>query len=428
MGAVQPIVVPQSLAYVLNNAGDKSNVDFSYLVDTAQRESALNPNAKASGSSATGLFQFLDSSWLQVMKEEGPRLGYQKYADAITTDKDGDYVIKDKALRTKILALRQDPQVAADMAAAYTQSNGDYLKDKFGRMPSPGELYIAHFLGPQGAEKLFKAGLDNPDQVAAKLFPNQAKANPQIFYQDGHSRTIREVYKALVAKHDGIVASPVPDAAPDPKFSTHLLASGDAASKWSTEEVPSRFTKADMSFTSLFATQKPTGVPQPLLGSEAAQPLIDGYGKQAVSLVAPQAAPVPYPAPARPADPGQPLALMSPDQVIPPEPLQAIDNAMSGEPDDDSGGNASIGDPFDAPTPLLGTGPAAAATAPLALMADGTTDPQAPAAADLGMPAEPELQPPPPDNGLPQGRVLMSPGTHQPNAAFFTQLLTQTRF
>ena len=44
---VQPIVVPQSLAYVLNNAGDKSNVDFNYLVETAQRESALNPSAKA---------------------------------------------------------------------------------------------------------------------------------------------------------------------------------------------------------------------------------------------------------------------------------------------------------------------------------------------------------------------------------------------
>ncbi len=89
---------------------------------------------------------------------------------------------------------------------------------------------------------------------------------------------------------------------------------------------------------------------------------------------------------------------------------------MSGKPDD-SDAAPSVGDPFDAPTPLLGGD---AATAPLALMADGTTDPQPPA-------AKPELQPPP-DPGIPQGRVLMSPGAHQPNAAFFTQLLTQTRF
>src|SRR3569832_2519630 len=177
---VQPITIPQSLAYVLNNAGDKSDVDFNYLLQTAQRESSLNPNAKAPSSSAVGLFQFLDSTWLQVMKEEGPRLGYQHYADAITTDKDGDYVIKDKKLRAEVLKLREDPQVAADMAAAFTRSNGAYLEGKFGRMPSPGALYIAHFLGPQGAEKMINAWLDNPDQIAAKLFPSQARANRQI--------------------------------------------------------------------------------------------------------------------------------------------------------------------------------------------------------------------------------------------------------
>ena len=73
---VQPIAVPQSLAYVLNAAGDRNGVDFDYLLQTAMRESSLNPAAKATGSSAVGLFQFLESTWLQVMKEQGPRLGY----------------------------------------------------------------------------------------------------------------------------------------------------------------------------------------------------------------------------------------------------------------------------------------------------------------------------------------------------------------
>src|SRR5690606_895314 len=129
-------------------------------------------------------------------------------------------------------------QVAADMAAAFTQSNGAYLERKFGKHPSPGELYIAHFLGPQGAEKLFRAGLDNPDQVAAKLFPRQARANPQIFYDSGEPRTIRELYRALVAKHVGTPATVPP--VDDPKFATQRLAqSGD--SRWPTETVPSRF-------------------------------------------------------------------------------------------------------------------------------------------------------------------------------------------
>ena len=96
---VQPIAVPQSLAAMISAAGDKSNVDFDYLLQTAMRESSLNPEAKAATSTAVGLFQFLKSTWLEVMKEEGPRLGYQQYADAITKTRDGDYYISDATTR-----------------------------------------------------------------------------------------------------------------------------------------------------------------------------------------------------------------------------------------------------------------------------------------------------------------------------------------
>src|SRR5688572_7528702 len=120
---VQQIAVPQSLAAMLAAAGDKSNVDFDYLVQTAMRESSLNPEAKAATSSAVGLFQFLKSTWLQVMKEEGPRLGYQHYADAITKTRGGDYFVADAETRAEILKLREDPQVAADLAAAFTAEN-----------------------------------------------------------------------------------------------------------------------------------------------------------------------------------------------------------------------------------------------------------------------------------------------------------------
>ncbi|HWA20753.1 MAG TPA: transglycosylase SLT domain-containing protein [Devosia sp.] len=259
---VQPITVPQSLALVLNSAGDKSGVDFDYLLQTAIRESSLNPEAKAPSSSAVGLFQFLDSTWLQVMKQEGPRLGYQDYADAITRDSDGDYVVKDKAKRAEILKLREDPQLAADLAAAFTRSNGAYLQEKFGRMPSPGELYIAHFLGPQGAERLFNAGLENPDQIAAKLFPRQAKANRAIFYAGDHARTIKEVYRALVAKHDGT---------PDPSFVAQQLVGAPAAEppRWPIEELPSRLALKGPAFDSLFLAGPVPGTPQPMAAADA---------------------------------------------------------------------------------------------------------------------------------------------------------------
>lgn len=267
---VQPISVPQSLAYVLNSAGTKSGVDFDYLLQTAIRESSLNPTAKASTSSATGLFQFLESTWLQVMKDEGPRLGYQNYADAITETRDGDFVIKDPKLKAEVLKLREDPQIAADLAAAFTRNNGAYLHEKFGRMPSAGELYIAHFLGPKGAEKMFTAGLADPDQIASKLFPKQAKANPSIFYDDGQPRTIRQVYRALVQKHEG--------GPNDAAFAAQQLA-GDPAnpaplafgpgSKWpDTQPLPSRFGPDDMSFTGLFSNESAPVQPRVLMSPQ----------------------------------------------------------------------------------------------------------------------------------------------------------------
>jgi hypothetical protein len=256
--AVQPISVPQSLAYVLNNAGNKNGVDFNYLLQTAMRESSLNPNAKAGTSSAVGLFQFLESTWLQVMKDEGPRLGYQNYADAITENAQGDLDIKDPQLKAEVLKLREDPQIAADLAAAFTKNNGDYLSQKFGRMPSAGELYIAHFLGAKGAEKMFTAGLNNPDQIAATLFPKQAAANRTIFYSDGVPRTIRQVYRALVAKHEAPTAI-------DPNFATQQIAQGQRPHE---EAIPSRFSPENMNFTSLFSTDLQGAVGSPVLNAE----------------------------------------------------------------------------------------------------------------------------------------------------------------
>jgi hypothetical protein len=121
-------------------------------------------------------------------------------------------------------------------------------------MPSAGELYIAHFLGPQGAERMFRAGIENPDQIAADLFPRAASVNRAIFYDQGQPRTIRQVYRALVAQHTG----PATNSA----FDAQQLAGGqtalDAANgvgELAPEVVPSRF-EADpamMSFTTLFS-------------------------------------------------------------------------------------------------------------------------------------------------------------------------------
>ena len=250
---VQPISISQGLANALTAAGNRSGVDFSYLLQTAMRESSLNPQARASTSSAVGLFQFLEGTWLQVMKEDGPRLGYAQYADQISRTGEGEYGVADPAKRAQILGLRENPEIAADLAAAFTRSNGEYLKNAFGRMPSAGELYIAHFLGAQGAEKMFRAGLQNPEQLAVNLFPRQASANRAIFYdREGQARTIRQVYQVLVAKHEGA----------DAAFTTQQMAGPGAPAAIAEPPLPSRFSPENMSFTGLFKTEPEDGVPE----------------------------------------------------------------------------------------------------------------------------------------------------------------------
>jgi hypothetical protein len=285
---IQPVALSPALVSALSTAGDKSGVDFNYLLNTAERESSLDPTAKNPKSSALGLFQFLDATWLQVMKQEGPRLGYQRYADAITIAPDGGYTVKDGNLRAEILKLRENPQVSADLAAAFTRDNGQYLMDKFGRMPSPGELYIAHFLGAQGAERLFAAGLQNPDQSAAALFPAQAAGNRRIFYDShGRARSIREVYQVLVGQQQG---APAFAAVAVPAASIGFAAQQMAASPVVPEvrpgvppggdvPLPSRIGPQpdgaaaigpeNMSFTTLFSTTTTGATGSPLLAPAA---------------------------------------------------------------------------------------------------------------------------------------------------------------
>ena len=68
----------------IRQAASSSGISFEYLLTTAQIESNLNPGAQASTSSAKGLYQFIEQTWLGTMKQDGAAIGYGHYADAIT--------------------------------------------------------------------------------------------------------------------------------------------------------------------------------------------------------------------------------------------------------------------------------------------------------------------------------------------------------
>ena len=75
-------------------AADRTGVDFGFLLKTARRESSLNPAAKAKSSSAAGLFQFIEQTWLGQLKRHGAKHGYGRYAEMIERGKDGRLHVK----------------------------------------------------------------------------------------------------------------------------------------------------------------------------------------------------------------------------------------------------------------------------------------------------------------------------------------------
>ena len=209
----------------IRRASNATGVDADFLLKTARRESALNPSAKARTSSAAGLFQFIEQTWLGTVKAHGAKHGYGQYADLIHRGSDGRWRVEGSA-RNVVLDLRFDPQAASTMAAELTASNAAYLRGRTGREPGAGDLYAAHFLGPAGAAQLMEAMDRRPGTSAASIFPQAASANRSIFYKGGRPATVAEVHANLQrSAGEGAPAAlagtgaPVGNTAPAPELS-----------------------------------------------------------------------------------------------------------------------------------------------------------------------------------------------------------------
>ncbi|CCD87583.1 Conserved Hypothetical protein; transglycosylase-like domain (PF01464); exoproteins involved in heme utilization or adhesion (COG3210) [Bradyrhizobium sp. ORS 285] len=200
--------VRAKVAGAIKQAADTVGTSFEYLLSTAKMESDFNPSAGASTSSARGLYQFIDQTWLGTVKQAGADLGYGQYADAITRTSSGEYTVNDPGMRQAIMKLRDDPQASSAMAAALTQSNSFQLTGMIGRRPSDAELYMAHFMGAGGAAKLITSAQTTPNASAAAIFPSAAAANRPIFYdRDGQARSVSQVYSVLTSRYSGAANS-----------------------------------------------------------------------------------------------------------------------------------------------------------------------------------------------------------------------------
>jgi hypothetical protein len=192
--------IPRYVVESILRASEATGVDPVYMMALADKESSFDIDVKARTSSAEGLFQFIVPTWLEAVRQFGPRHGLAEQAAAIVIV-DGEPTIRDDATREYVLGLRSDPYVAAVMAAELTKRHQIGLSRRMGRKLDRTDYYLAHFLGAQDAGRFMTLLNGKPKQIAPRMFPRAARANkPLFFVGKGKKRqglTVAEVYRRL---------------------------------------------------------------------------------------------------------------------------------------------------------------------------------------------------------------------------------------
>ena len=167
----------------IDEASRVTGVSRAFLRHSAARESSFDSKAVSPTSSARGLYQFVDSTWLSTIRKHGARHGV--------------FPTGRPPPRAELLRLRYRVDISARMAAELAKENRAVLETALGRRASDSDLYVAHFLGAKGAVKLIAAAAKTPWYPASAMFPSAARANPGIFYNRGKPRSTAEVLDDL---------------------------------------------------------------------------------------------------------------------------------------------------------------------------------------------------------------------------------------
>lgn len=190
--------LPPDVLQSIRSASATTGVDFKFLLAQASLESGFQSEVRARRSSAAGLFQFTNQTWLEMMREHGQKYGQGALASQIATQPGGKLVVGDKATEKQILDLRANVELSAHMAAELTKTNAAHLEKALGRKPSTADLHLSLLLGATGAVRFLKAHQSDAETSAAALVPAAARQNPTIFYDSGHTpKTVAAVYQRI---------------------------------------------------------------------------------------------------------------------------------------------------------------------------------------------------------------------------------------
>lgn len=180
-----PMRVKRRIVETIVRAAQVTHTDPVLLMAIADKESSFSTTAEARTSSAMGLFQFVDSTWLKAVRDFGAQFGLAKEASLVVGPRDRP-TVNDAAERMHILNLRRDPYLSAVLAAEMLRRDSRKIAKRIGRGLTSGETYLAHFLGPDDAERFMEKVVGHPHFRAAVLLPRPARANVSLFYaRDG---------------------------------------------------------------------------------------------------------------------------------------------------------------------------------------------------------------------------------------------------
>ncbi|AIQ91877.1 lytic transglycosylase [Methylobacterium sp. XJLW] len=171
--------VPRKVVDTIVKASDEAGVDPVYMMALADKESSFDTEAKAATSSAAGLFQFVARTWLEMIRDYGARYGLAEEAAAVKGR--GAAITVTGSMRGRVLGLRNDPRVAALMAAELIKRDRERIEARVGRALTTTELYLAHFLGTASAGRFLSLSSEKPDEVAGREFRTAARANRSLF-------------------------------------------------------------------------------------------------------------------------------------------------------------------------------------------------------------------------------------------------------
>ena len=210
--------VSEQVLGAVREASRRTGVDFNYMMAKAAQESGFRADAEARTSSATGLYQFIETTWLDMVRDHGAKHGLGGLAGAIADGPDGNPMVTDTATRRQILELRRDPRLNAVMAGELANDNKAHLDSTVGGEIGTTELYLAHFLGARSAATFLDAMRTTPDRPAASLFPAAARANRAVFFDPstGAARSLEAVHGYFGRSLGAVMAQS--DPAPNPAW------------------------------------------------------------------------------------------------------------------------------------------------------------------------------------------------------------------